>query len=465
MRLMHLLRPILYLFSPILTVKAFSVSVGTATECAPFTISWTGGQSPFEISIFPVFDVPRLYSVPSSAYSGNQGSYTIPQLPLAEGKKFVLTISDATGFGTGGATNVIQVAGSTSSPSCNTTSPTLSYTYNLPSSLQQCAPYVFNGYQGAALPVTILGLIPGGESFVLQSGVTATSYTWMANVEAGTSIIFSMLDAQNRTGGSSDLETVQLSNDASCLSSSSPSSTASIPQSSQTGSSPSASSSTKVSTATIVGIAGGSVVALAALLFLGLFLIRKRRKNRSMYSLATPRHVPLLHSGDLHDDPDTSTNAHVYPFPYHREHVRPFVPSGQTTPGMSHLAPQDAYSLPRASTSLPRDSSVGTTTPNFVAYSDTGLSSVQSSTRGKGSMTVTTAPTRFILHTDAEDVPPAASQVIELPPQYSERPGSGWEQSPSRPLSSRTEYRDTELAYASNALDRNSHHLQPHSSP
>ncbi|KIO08339.1 hypothetical protein M404DRAFT_997272 [Pisolithus tinctorius Marx 270] len=471
MRSTLLLRSIFILFPPILMAKAFSVSVGTAAECASFTVSWTGGQSPFQISIFPVFDVPRFYSVPSSAYNGNQGSYTISQLPLGQGTKFVLTVSDATGFGTGGATDVIQVAESTSSSSCNTTTPALSYTYNLPSSLQQCAPYVFNGYQGAALPVTFVGLIPGGEAFVLQSGVATSSYTWTTNVQAGTSIIFSMLDAQNRTGGSSDLETVQLSNDASCLSSTSPSSTASIPQSSQSGSSspstsPTGSSSTKISTATIIGIAGGGVVALAALVFLGLFLIRKRRRNYSMYSLATPRNAPLLHSsGDLHHDPDTPMNATVYPFPYQRDHARSFVPSGQTTPSMSHRAPQDTHSLPRTLTSLQGDSSIGAHSPNSAPYSDTGMSSVPSSARGKGSMTVMSAPTRFIIHTDAEDVPPAAPQVIELPPQYSERPGSGLQQSQSRPLSSGTEYGDTELAYASNAMDPNSDFRQPHSPP
>ncbi|KAI6136581.1 hypothetical protein F5141DRAFT_1208913 [Pisolithus sp. B1] len=438
------------------------MSVGTATECSPFTISWTGGQSPFQISIFPAFDVPQFYSVPSSAYSGNQGSYTISQLLLPQGKKFVLTISDATGFATGGTTDVIQVAGSTSSSDCNTTSPALSYTFNLPSSLQQCAPYVFNGYQGAVLPITLLGLIPGGESFVLQSGVTTTSYTWTADIQAGTSIMFAMLDAENRTGGSSDLETVELSNDASCLSSSSPSSTASIPQSSQSGSSsPSTSTSKKVSSATIIGIVAGGLVALAALVFLGVFLIRKRRKSHSMYTLATTRNAPLLHSGELHDDPDTSTNAHVYPFPYQRDLVRPSVPSGQTTPSMSNFAPQDAYSLPRTSTSLPQ-TSVGTGTSNFAPYSDVGMSSTLSSARGKGSMTVMTAPTRFILHTDAEDAPPAVSQVIELPPQYSERPGSGWQPSQSRPLSSGTVHRDTELAYASTALDPDSNHARPH---
>lgn len=456
----HFLRFILYLFLPTLMAKAFNVSVGTATECAPFTISWTGGQSPFQISIFPVYDVPRFYSVPSSAYSGNQGSYTISQLPLSQGKKFVLTISDATGFATGGTTDVIQVAGSTSSSACNTTSPSLSYTFNLPSSLQQCAPYVFNGYQGATLPVTFLGLIPGGEAFVLQSGVTTTSYTWTANIQAGTSIIFAMLDAQNKTGGSSDLETVQLSNDASCLSSSSPSSTASIPQSSQTGSSSPTSSSTKLSTATIIGIVGGGLVALAALVFLGVFLIRKRRKSHSMYTLATSRNAPLLHSGELHDDPGTSTNAHVYPFPYQRDHVRPSLSSGQTTPGMPNRALQDAYSLPRTSTSFAQGS-VSTGTPNFAPYSDADMSP-PSSTRGKGSMTVMAAPTQFILHTDAEDVPPAASRVIELPPQYSERPGSGWQPSQSRPLSSGTVYGDTDLAYASTALDPNSGHARPH---
>ncbi|KIJ68521.1 hypothetical protein HYDPIDRAFT_185541, partial [Hydnomerulius pinastri MD-312] len=44
-------------------VQAFSVTVGTPTQCDPLTVTWTGGQAPFEIMLTPVFAVPRNESV------------------------------------------------------------------------------------------------------------------------------------------------------------------------------------------------------------------------------------------------------------------------------------------------------------------------------------------------------------------------------------------------------------------
>ncbi|KIO00373.1 hypothetical protein M404DRAFT_1003826 [Pisolithus tinctorius Marx 270] len=121
MRSMHLLRPISFLSLPIWTAKA-SVSVGTATECGPLTVSWTGGQSPFGIFIFPVNYSSTWHTVPSSAYSGNQGNYTISQLSLPQGQQFVLSMYDEAGFITGGTSDLLQVAGPTNGSSCNTTS-------------------------------------------------------------------------------------------------------------------------------------------------------------------------------------------------------------------------------------------------------------------------------------------------------------------------------------------------------
>lgn len=54
-------------------------------------------------------------------------------------------------------------------------------------------------------------------------------------------------------------------------------------------------------------------------------------------------------------------------------------------------------------------------------------------------------PTRFIVHTDAEDhVPEAEVEVVELPPQYSERRASG-----TRPMSSATGLSSANITYSS----------------
>ncbi|KAI6146212.1 hypothetical protein BKA82DRAFT_762499 [Pisolithus tinctorius] len=441
----HLLKPILFLFSSLWAAKAFSVSMGTASECSPFTISWTGGQSTFEIAIYPADNPPIFYSATSSPY-------TISQLPLSRGTQFVVMMSDATGFATGGTTAVLTVGEPTSSSSCSTTPPSLSYIFiddTLP--LQQCAPLEFSGYQGAILPVTFIGIIPEGESFRIQSDVATMTYNWTADVPAGTSIMFSMLDANNKTGGCSALQTVNGSSDASCLSSISPSSTGSIPQSSQSGSpSPSASqtgssSSTTLSTAAIAGVVGGCVVALAALVILGLYLIRRTRKDDTTYSAHTAPNTPSLHLGDFRHSPDTSATAYpYYPVQYQSNLDQSFAPSDHTMPRMNHPSAQEAYSFPRASANLQRDPFAGAGAPNFPAYNDTGMPS---------------GPpfARYARHNVVEHAPPTTSQAIDFSPQYPRRPGpAAGQQSPPWTLSS-----GTDLAYVPKSFDQIPRHLLP----
>ncbi|KAI6129216.1 hypothetical protein EV401DRAFT_778335 [Pisolithus croceorrhizus] len=465
MHLMHSPRSILFLSSLMLMANAFSLSVGTPSECDPFTISWTGnsfirrvpsvliligagGTNPFEIYTFPVNDTPRSYSVPSSAYSGNQGSYTISQFPIPQGKQFVLVMSDATGFATVGTTGVMTVAASTSGSSCNTAFP-YQFNFSLTGSLDQCESYTFFDYPSAILPVYFVGIIPSGKSFVLQSDVTTAEYSWTVEVQTGTAMMFSMFDHQNNTGGCTVIQTVgpSPSSDASCLSSSSPSSTAGISQTSQMGSpssstsltssSPStsltgSSSSTNLSTATIAGIVGGGVAALAVLVFLGLWFIQRKHKNDFKNSPSTPRGLPPLPSGDLRRDPDPFAIA----LAYQMDHVQPSILPGQVTLGTTHHFPQGTYRLPLSPTSLQGNPSTCINAPEFAAYDNMGISPVSPSASGWGSMTAAASPisTPDIVHTDVGVTPPTRLQVISPPPQYSELPGPGGQQSPLGPL-------------------------------
>lgn len=84
------------------------------------------------------YAIPRNISVPSTAFNNNQGSYQISPIPFTNGTKFLLTMSDATGFGTGGTSELLTVGTPVGSASCNTSNPALLYSFSLPSSLQQC---------------------------------------------------------------------------------------------------------------------------------------------------------------------------------------------------------------------------------------------------------------------------------------------------------------------------------------
>ncbi|KAG1734070.1 uncharacterized protein EDB91DRAFT_1057111, partial [Suillus paluster] len=274
-------------------VCAFSVTVGTPTQCDDLNISWTGGQAPFEILLTPTFEMLQNISVPASAFSNGKGSYLIPQLSLASGITFLLTMSDATAFGLGGTTNVLTVGAPVANNNCNTTVSSPPYTFELsPQPLQQCSQFTVSGYSGAVLPVTIVGLIPGGQSLVFNS-VTSSSYTSVMDVSAESTLVFFIIDSQGRQGGASDLQPVSGSSNSSCLGANSPSSTAGgiSPTASPT-SDPSASSGTASSTsspstssgsnvALIAGTASGGAVVIVALVILGMFLLRKRRASRS----------------------------------------------------------------------------------------------------------------------------------------------------------------------------------------
>lgn len=461
-------------------MRAFSVTVGTPTQCDDLSVTWTGGQAPFEILLTPVFKVPQNISVPASAFNNGKGSYTIPQLPFKNDTQFLLTMSDATAFGSGGTSPILKVGSPVANNNCNTTGASVDFTFDLPTALQQCNEYTFDDYDNAVQPITITALIPGGESLILHPP-TGPSYTWIADVSAGTTLVFVMTDSQGRQGGSSDLETVTLSNNATCLSSNSPSSTASVPSSTtastSTGVSPTSTQSTSSSsnTATIVSAAIGCVVALAALVSLGMFLLRKRRASRSLYVMSSSkRHSRRLPSADL--DHGGNQYGHVppiYPYPYQADSVSHLAPPIHSTT-QSHLTSPSTGSFmlnePHPPFSQTRHSRQTSNSDSLAGNGDAGGSSMSSAGRRKAAMAGQTAykpSTRFILHTDVEDVLPDDNGIVELPPQYSEHRQPLAKQSVPRPMSSHSDYSGpSDLAYASSAFvsPTSSHSpLPPHS--
>lgn len=140
-------------------INAFSFSFATPSECGDLALTWTGKKkatfmflflilfsmsrrdSSFSIeshsrafpcrrkhlsslNILQVFGTPRNISIPSSAFNNGQGLYSFP-LPYTAKSEIVIAMSDATGFATGGATNVLTVQPSKGG-SCTTTPPSQS---------------------------------------------------------------------------------------------------------------------------------------------------------------------------------------------------------------------------------------------------------------------------------------------------------------------------------------------------
>lgn len=126
------------------------------------------------------------------------------------------------------------------------------------------------------------GLIPLGQSFTLLPPVNSSNFTWLANVAAGTSIVFMVQDSEGRLGGSSDLETVSASDDLSCIDASSPHSTVSAAtQTSAPHQTEAVSVNSGMGTGEIAGIAIGSVALAAALISLLVLCLLRSRRRRS----------------------------------------------------------------------------------------------------------------------------------------------------------------------------------------
>lgn len=124
--------------------------------------------------------------------------------------QFLLTMSDARGFGTGGTSALLTANSSSTGATCNLADPGVAFNYELPTSLQQCRAFSFTEYTDAVQPVTIYGMVPSGDSFQLNPPPGPTRFDWTVNVAAKTSLVVLMVDSQGRQGGSSDLLRVQI---------------------------------------------------------------------------------------------------------------------------------------------------------------------------------------------------------------------------------------------------------------
>jgi hypothetical protein len=124
------------------------------------------------------------------------------------------------GIGTGGTSVITDVANSDNT-SCLATQPTTPLFYlEFPNgnTLTQCGSFDVSFSAAAQGDVTLMGLIPGGESFAISVPSGARSATWSPiRVPAGTGVMLIAGDSRGRgTGGSSYMLIVQ-GGSGSCL--------------------------------------------------------------------------------------------------------------------------------------------------------------------------------------------------------------------------------------------------------
>ncbi|KAL4266988.1 hypothetical protein AB1N83_001178 [Pleurotus pulmonarius] len=340
----------------------------------------------------------RNLSVPDSAFSNGRGTFRT-QLPLRRDRRFILTMSDATGLVSGGTSELKVVAPPPPNVGCNTTEPNVDFFFSLDTELEQCKPYPFTLYTNASQPITIIGAIPGGQSFVLHPP-EGPSYNWTANVAAGTPIIFTMIDSLGRNGGTADIRLVRITNDTSrsCLD-------ASVTPM------PSTSGPRKLSAGVIAAIVICVVLGLASLPVVAILFIRYERRRSAQNDPRASNHVIDLTGG-------MSSAA------------------SSVRPGMSSANEQSSVHTPQPqpfmlTTRDPIRSSSNSSTPNRTLSKvsqprvDSGSTTLETTIRSGGPSRTSTQHSRVILHSDMEEVEDVEpGEVVELPPQYFDRRGN-----------------------------------------
>jgi len=220
----------------------FSITAEPA-QCSNFTVHWDGGQAPYELLLVPVGHVtPEIRTiVDQRVESGSSVSLT---LKFPEGSQFVASLSDASGVGAGGTSDVLTVKGG---PSDCLTSPVQAgwVLYMDNPTPDQCTPtriswgkhghehvdlsYRRRADEKASGPVSIWGIVPGGDTFDMGAPSSGSGWNWTPNLKEGTRMLIVAGDSNGRgTGGSSDLFTVG-GGSGGCINDDSPSTTAGPP--------------------------------------------------------------------------------------------------------------------------------------------------------------------------------------------------------------------------------------------
>jgi len=424
------------------SARAFTFSHTGLTECGNLNVKWQGGSPPFRLLLIPPGGTLRNISIPDSAYTGTAGDFST-QLLFGAGSQMILSMSDSTGVTAGGITAPQVIGGRTATVTCDINDPGADFYYSLNDPLVQCGDYPFTHYEDAVQPVTIFAFASNGDSFEVHPPV-GPSYTWEAQVPAGSVMTFFMTDANGGNGGTSQIMTVEESDDTACLAALSSSSTRSSSRTSTASSSggkPSASKdanseddeqdeekSRGSKAGMIVGICAGVFVGLGAFAFVAVFCFkRKKRTNDGAPPISlggdfAPGHNPDFAPGQ-NNLGSSASKTYLLPSSYNESDAN-LAPSQSASP-YSEAA---AGGAKRTSHTPAKPSGLGVATPaetapasDFDPYAAAGVANptaqgASSEPKVPTSPTSPTSPTTY--PPQAPAVPSAApAPVPSSPPQ------------------------------------------------
>ncbi|KZT56415.1 hypothetical protein CALCODRAFT_497455 [Calocera cornea HHB12733] len=295
-------------------VHAFTFTINEApVQCGQLTLNWTGGVAPYEVTLLPLNGINTTTAVWTDSLIDTNittTSWTYP-VKFPAGLNFTLVMSDATGFGTGGTSQIYTVANSSDSSCLPAALHPLQFFFELENNTRivQCDQINFQISGAVALPVTLRGIVPGGESwqYVTPSFLTSNNWpagwsekqmNWTLQLIQGTQVAFMLGDQTGPgSGGTTQLLTVSAGSSDSCLSqgyfSTTPAPAAGAALETAPASSPSATAAgtSSGSTSHTGAIVGGVIGGLAGIvLLIGgiMFLMRrynKRKRQRRLQSI------------------------------------------------------------------------------------------------------------------------------------------------------------------------------------
>jgi len=283
----------------------------TPTECEPISLTYSGGVAPHTFTFYNLSGTGGNLSdwyhgglvelSPDGASTGENGiqaGYEIV-LPFGENSSIVVVGSDATGFATGGTSIMYSVLPSPSgNNTCGLGFPDINYLTNVrgfTNPPQECGP-MGGLFYDVAFPIIIDVVIPGGESFLIDSTPLNSTWAndsttpgnvyllaWTMPVPVGTQLFYSISDADGHLGVVSGLQTVELGTTYDCLANGTYSATG-APYAGAVETSPPVTDPSGTTggpnVGDIVGGVVGGIAGLVLLLAVGAFLMRRYNKKK-----------------------------------------------------------------------------------------------------------------------------------------------------------------------------------------
>ncbi|KAF8342631.1 uncharacterized protein EI90DRAFT_3190007 [Cantharellus anzutake] len=421
-----------FLLSFVRAAASFTWSLSTPIQCANMTLTVNGGVPPYQLLVIPVGNVvPETRRILALNTSSNTLTF---ELKYPAKSQFLAVVSDSTTFASGGTGVPVTVAANDDA-SCLTN---VRFSWD-------------NNSQGH---VSIIGIIPGGETFRLDAPNDNSFFNWTVNARAGTTVELIAGDSRGPgTGGSTTF--LQIGDGPnSCINDLSPSSTAGSPaggitatpsSSATTGGGVPATTSASQSagpstggkksnnTGGIVGGVIGGLVGLALIAALILFCRRRGAQEPEpsrvdlMYGeepngndSQPPMIEPGFYQSEPFNVPDPSTGRPSTDFDFSNGRRVSTTTSSNAALPLGAAPPRD-MSRRQSQQSMAQMTQVSDPVTN-----SNGGGSRPRTKDSKAHPPSSMRAVNIVQHTDAgaldatEPPPPVQEQIVELPPTYSE---------------------------------------------